>query len=346
MLQSVLFTHTDLDGAGCDVIFRLSQWNKKPTDYKAYHCNYKNIDEKIQKSIDKGEIEPDYTNIYIADIVPSRELLYHLVEKYNNVFLWDHHPSNEDISEKIPTHCCIMVRDMNGVKQCGASLMYKYFQNQAMLNPLDLKTRKFQPGYMAAEHLRIFVDTIRSWDIWEWKETNNPIPQKLNTLLHLYGIDLFVSKFTQAFLINAFRKDSIQLINRNEMIFVNAKLKADRKRIDAVKVSDCEIATLNGYVTALYFVDNLPLTELASNFLARNENIDIFAGINIPLGSVEFRTIKDIDLSVIAKRCGEYWKTKGGGLKQASGAMLPKVFKTNTIQRVKTLIDPEQFADE
>ena len=63
-----LFTHTDLDGIGCAILAYLA-FGKENVDVE--YCNYDDIDDKVEKFMEDGDLYRSYNQIFITDISVS-----------------------------------------------------------------------------------------------------------------------------------------------------------------------------------------------------------------------------------------------------------------------------------
>ncbi|GEK57165.1 hypothetical protein CHL76_02400 [Marinococcus halophilus] len=95
--NGIMFTHTDLDGVGCGVLYK----SGITTSNQVYFCNYGDVDDVIQNKIKylraTGVERPQ---IIISDLGISEETAK-MVDSYEGERLMlDHHKTNEWIAEK------------------------------------------------------------------------------------------------------------------------------------------------------------------------------------------------------------------------------------------------------
>ena len=305
MLKTILFTHDDLDGAGCRIVYELAHHHlEKGKDYMVFNCPNNGADNAVMDCIEKGLIDKN-TEICFGDIVASRETLEHLVNNYSMPKIWDHHRTNFFTTWVVPEAVIVPENDF-GVMQSGTSLMYQHF---SLVNELNVKNEKL---------LDKLIDTIRSYDTFEWKETNNLDAKKLNILFSLLGMEVFCNEYIAR--VNS-DDTSDDIITDGDIKFVNAKIDYEQRIIDGVTPDDVYRVSVNGLKTAFILGGmGVNVSELAHQFLTKYpDDFDMFASFNLWRGGeFQFRTIKD-DLDIgkdVAALIG------GGGHPKAAGAPL------------------------
>lgn len=278
-----LITHTDLDGVGCEILGKIAF--KDNVDVS--RCNYNDINELVLKTILEHE---NYEKIIITDISVNEIVANRLNYISNKVKLLDHHPSAlflNDYSFATVEEIC------DKGKTCGTQLLYDYLGN-------SLKT----------DRLNYFVENVRRYDTWEWKDKyQDETPKRINDLLYIMGKDKFVDLV-------------INKIKNNEDLFddtVNMILELRQNEINEyIKNKDKLLITHNilGYKAGVVFADNF-ISELGNKLSEMHPELDFIAMINQE--TISYRTVKeDINLTEIAKHFG------GGGHPKASGSQINK----------------------
>lgn len=320
MLKEILLTHNDMDGAGCRIVFELAHVGmSKGYDYDVLNCANGNIDEISKDTIERPDIDTN-TEIYYADISPSKDVLEMLISKGFKVKIFDHHATNVTLLDICPSWVIRVTNDL-GELCCGTSLLYQYYSALAVsslvTNPSKNHYMYFRDDY-GTKLLANFVECIRLYDTWEWKRLNMVEAKDLHTLYFLLGMDRFCNRFINRII----DKEGDNVILDTDWEFINAKGDYERKIIDEfIEIPGSIIDTdIQGYRTALTIgTRGASISELASRFLSAKPEFDLF--INLSIGSnpkfFSIRTIKDyIDVSEFAKNLG------GGGHVSASGAPL------------------------
>lgn len=307
-IRQVLFTHDDLDGAGCRVLFELA--NRSTNDWKVYNCSNSNLDETVTRSLESGELSKNCV-IMFGDICPGREVLQKVKDFTDRLHIYDHHRTNFWVTHEWPEARIIPENEL-GTMQSGTSIMYQAFCEMATI--VSDAPSVFKSGYHNASLLWKFVDTVRAYDTFEFKQTGNMEAKRLQVLFQLLGMENFCKRYIT--LING--EISNTLINDHDMEFVSAKINAEQERIDTFGLADIIDCNVRGHRTAFVLgTFGMNFSELAYQFLNKFKQYDIFAGFSFADGGVfSFRTIKeDLDLgSEIAAPIG------GGGHPPAAGA--------------------------
>ena len=172
-----LFTHTDLDGIGCAILAQLV-FGKENINIS--YCGYDSIDNKVKEFISKDEFE----KCFITDISISDELAKEIDERFDNIYLLDHHPTAIDLNKY---EWCNVKIEENGIKTCGTELFYNYLVDNDILYPSILSLD-------AIININKFVDTVRDYDTWRWESLGDEgiISKKLNDLFKIYGKEEFI----------------------------------------------------------------------------------------------------------------------------------------------------------
>lgn len=319
MLKTILFHHDDLDGIGCLIVFALAHRHLGDNEVQTVMVSNKNVDDKVREVLTAGIIDLN-TVIVFTDICPGKELLETLIPKFPKLYLIDHHKTNLYTKELLST--AIIIPEIEGKLESGTSLTYHFYSEIAQRDPGDPRGLFFKNHFNLVDE---FVDTVRSYDTYEWKETNNILAKKLQTLFHLLGAQRFAAKYIGRFenLLNVRPEDDGMLISHEDLFFVEAKMEQEQRLIDSITIDDVVVVDIKGYKTAVrYSSGGMNISELSHQFLSRYPEIDVFLGISIIGGDISFRCIRD-DLdtgALMAKPMG------GGGHPKASGCPIPEEF--------------------
>lgn len=311
MLQKVLFTHDDLDGAGCRVLFDLVYGQKllKGDQYDVINCSNENVSQMVRDTLAKDVIGR-HTLVFFGDIVCDRETLNILQNKYGcTVIILDHHRSNFWVEHEIkfPGVAIIAPENDIGVMQSGTSLMYQYFARELPI------THPFISQSLA-KYINEFVNTIRSYDTFEFKTIPNKLAERFQILFGMLGMERFCEIYLDRYLENP----EGELIPPMANIFIDARLENEKRVIDRFTVDDVIVANIRGLQTAVLVKNpGARISELAFQFLSKHPELDMMASFSlVEGGGFQFRTVKDdVDTrAVVAEKIG------GGGHPKASGA--------------------------
>jgi len=163
MKKRILITHTDLDGAGCAILFK-----KYYPDIEVQYHDYKTIEEISEKLLKEKD---DYEKIYFADITPVEEIGKEML-KDDKFVLIDHHK----------TRTYLEGTKYFDTNYCGTLLSYKYLLNEYCSDKDMIVTN--------------FVGLIDAWDCWKLDSPYRKDGENLNLLFGYYGMEIFVRLFS------------------------------------------------------------------------------------------------------------------------------------------------------
>ena len=184
MSKIKLFTHTDLDGIGCAILAYLA-FERENVDVE--YCDYDDVDGKIREFYLCGNPE-EYDAIYITDISVDEEVaaeIDSLVASGQKWRLFDHHATALWLNEY--TWCEVIVEDPKyGFKTCGTELFCQH-----LIETGYFKGIKFE----AAKNRDLFVQIVRNYDTWRWKELGEEgfVCKQVNDLFYIYGREEFIN---------------------------------------------------------------------------------------------------------------------------------------------------------
>ena len=299
-----LFTHTDLDGVSCEILGKIAFGE----DIDVVRCNYGDIDAKVEEFINGAE---EYDKLFITDISVNKEIADKLLSVSDKVILLDHHKTALWLNEY--PYALVQVEDESVGKMCGAYLFYEYL-------------KKNHKEFDDTPALKLFIDYVRMYDTWEWKEKyDNIIPKRLNDLMYMDGPNEFIDKMVYRLENNLFILDDTDLMKLQiEQTYINSYI---AQKNETLMVND---DLFPGYTVGITFADKY-ISELGNKLCELHPELDFVVLINMSTLTVSYRTVKDnLDLSDIAKGFG------GGGHPKASGSrfdasivndMLNNIFK-------------------
>lgn len=300
-----VFSHTDLDGIGCGIVAKLAF----PTADVTY-CGYHNIDEKVIAFIEKGEYK-EFDQVFITDISLKEEA----VSKINALYeagtgtrfkLLDHHATAMPLNDN---HWVFV--NPNGIngKNSGTNMLFEYLVMNGFF-----KTRIYYDA------IQVFVEKIRRYDTWEWKELyDDSEASSLNDLFWLYGINKFESTF-----VSRLKNLDICIVKSGSWVgmFDNADkavLNVDYdKKVSYINRKDKQLISgrLLGKDVGFVFAEQY-ISELGNELSERHPELDFIAILDLGNKKVSYRTVKDVDLGKdVASHFG------GGGHPKASGSQI------------------------
>lgn len=311
-MKVLLFTHEqDIDGLGCAALAEESI-----IEYDLVLCKTFELDEKIKAYLSSGNMS-EYDKIIVTDLCPKKETLELIManDELSHVFqVLDHHKTAEEFN----CYPFVKVASENGtVKESGTSLFYKYLKENNLL--------------VASTVIDEFVELTRQYDTWVWHKNKNFLARKLHIIFETQGIEYYLAMVKR--IITSY--DRVVLDKEAE----NIVAEFDKRLFDEinamlgrmiVEVLNIEGSTFRvGYIKSLYKYRN----DVADVIKGDNKNdIDAVGMIIEDRNSVSYRSVKGIDVSVIA--------TYFGGSGHRESASNPK--NNEEFQRILNLLSNEE----
>ena len=288
-----LFTHNDLDGVSCAIIAILA-FGKENVDIN--YCDYTNINEQVKSFINSDKVE-QYENIFITDISITEEIAKEIDNKHLPIALLDHHESSKVLNQF--NWAISKEKNSNGINTCGTELFFNWL--------LEHDCMKYNTN------IRHYVEAVRDYDTYRFKNENNMYPKQLNDIFHIVGYDEFI-------------EDIIKLLEANLSVDIEANptwkilLNIEQKKINS-DIDSCEknmsIGTLEyssdesytyGFVIATNYI-----SEIGNELNKKHPELDLI--IILGRNSLSYRTIhKNVRCDLIAKKFG------GGGHPMSAGS--------------------------
>lgn len=287
-----MFTHTDLDGVGCAILAYLT-FGRENVDVE--YCDYKDVDEKIEKSIKEEKLLQNYRHVYITDISVS-EKIADLID-FNDILndkvkLFDHHSTAEWLNKYEWCTVSKFAPDVDRQLTSGTELFYLYLQEHRVFVSKGI--------ILMYENIAEFVRIVRDYDTWRWprlSEKEGVVCKKLNDLFCIYGRDDFIDWVMErvTFCNHKFPlfeiDDLVALIQRQKEIdiYVEEKNKTLLERCDEA-----------GHVYGAVFADRY-FSELGNRLSEMHPEWDYIAIVDLSEGKIHFRTVHDdVDLGELA----------------------------------------------
>ena len=302
-----LFTHTDLDGVGCAVLAKLFFADEPCITY----CDYGDIDYEVKTLLDNVEILQSEDKIFITDISVSKELAKRIEASSLKceIKLFDHHATAEPLNEF--SWCKVRATDEEDHDlTCGTKMFYDHLVHQY--------------GDLYKNSLCDFVDFVRQWDTWTWKNTGERgrAAKYMNDLLDIRGKYDFINHF-----VHQFQTKGYCYYDEIDKMLLEIRQKEIQEYIHE-KSQQMQNAHWGEYNVGIVFADRF-ISELGNQLCELYPEIDFVAIIDIANQKVSYRTISDdINLGVFAQRYG------GGGHPKAAGSQFTEDVLKETIEKI------------
>lgn len=286
--KAIVFSHNDLDGAGCVILGKLA------FNTCAYRVNnYNNIDKKICDFLDNEALKSQnsYDYLFITDISVNDDTINKLNEsRYRNSYiLLDHHDTRTEIHNG--DNIFVIVNDSEGKPNSGTNLFAEFIEHNF--------------GFKFNQSTNFFVDMVRCWDTWLWKEMDIFTPVELN---HLFGHLKFI-EFVKNFC-SKLEDNSFGLFSDREREIIQKIVDDIQYYFDTMKT----YISFEDEYTIGYCVAEDYTSYIADMYLDKNKNVDFLIILNLKKGLGSIRTQKEnIHVGKIAEKLG------GGGHEKASG---------------------------
>ncbi|MED3976159.1 hypothetical protein P4639_22435 [Priestia megaterium] len=316
-----LFTHIDLDGIGCEVVGRLAFKNISVERVR----NPQHASEKVEAFIrELGHFH--YDKIFITDISVNKETADYingLIEDQREKFvLLDHH-ATANFLNKYPW-ANVSVEGKLG-KNSGTNMFFECLVGMGFFH-----------GAIYKDAMTCFVEKIRRYDTWEWKEIYNDLEaSKLNDLFWLLGADVFTEKFTRKFTTGEFFsiRDGawVEMFNSGDLTVLSVD-KAKKESYIKRKGKQMNEINLLGNKVGVVFAEQY-VSELGNELSENNRHLKYIAIIDMGNRKVSLRTVHDdIDLGKdVASHFG------GGGHPKASGFQFDDSIANHSISMILNL---------
>ena len=262
-------------------------------DFKYILADIDEVDKFVMDNIDE--------EIIVVDLNISEETADYILNNNKNVLVFDHHLSNKDMN-KYPF---IKVIDIDGIKQSGTTLYYKFL------------LEKYNNDLLNKDVTKKLVEHVRTMDTYDFSITSKEEANNIVVLFKIYGRELFIDKFYNV-IINSNELYSKEDLNLIELENLRIKRYIEEKEI-------IEISLDNKKVGVVFAERNV--SELGNYLVNKYDYLDYVILINVDK-SISYRGNNKVDLSVVAK------KYNGGGHFNASGSPIPIDLKEKIIKEI------------
>ncbi|MDR0423178.1 MAG: hypothetical protein LBH46_01160 [Rickettsiales bacterium] len=260
--KNILFTHIDLDGAGCALLFKTFMQFEE-----VFYINH-GLDNKVDKDIIKilsKRQDLKQVNVFISDISPSLDETYKwLIKNCNTLKILDHHKTQEEFALKYAKNF------IYSPAMCGTMLVKGYLQEAELYNELSNKFIK-DWDYL--------TELINDNDLWL---NEHVFSKDLDKLFSFLGLTRFVEIFTDR---------PFMLYRYNDIIDI---LKEMEERYVEKAIQDKQQCFYGDYVYAERYKNEI------CNQLAEVNESGIGIAISMRSKNISLRSREDVDVSKIA----------------------------------------------
>ena len=284
-MKVLLFTHSqDIDGMGCAVL-----GHQAFTDITVVPTKTFEITSNVKAYIDDNRIA-SYDLVFVTDLCIKEPVLKEIEENEtlkSKIIILDHHKT--EIEEGNDKYDFVYITvEKNGRKESGTSLFYNY-----LLEKRYLKATTF---------LEELVEWTRQYDVWDWKKENNEKARYLHILFELLGYKKYVEIMNQKV-----KTEEHLTFSEEEMNLIHDFLKKVKEDIETC-LKEMKVVVLNikgcdykvGYLKCPYKYRN-DVNEIA---IKNGYDIDLVGMIVTEVGSVSYRQVKNVDVSIVATYFG------------------------------------------
>lgn len=295
-----LFSHTDLDGYGCNIVIKalVSQ-----STVIATNMNYEENNEIVKNYILSGEYK-NYRCTFITDISVNEEVA-ELIDKTKDLrlVLLDHHPTAEWLNKYDWANVCV---NNCFEKTSGTELLFNFL----------VSSDGCVEDWNYFREIHDFVKQVKRYDTWLWKEKyNDDTPKKLNDLFYILGYDKFYSSLKENNFNVKFLIHDYSYLLENQQKKIDKYIEKKNKEIIGCPIRDYNV----GVVFA-----NQYQSELGNRLSELNPQYDLIAMIGE--NTISYRTTKE------NINCGKFAKLfEGGGHPKTAGSEINEEQKNKII---------------
>lgn len=324
MFRTKLFTHTDMDGIGPDIILK-TIFGQDQVD--TVFCDYNSIDRKLKNFLVSADAH-NYDMLYITDLSVNEDVVdllnsYNIAYCENLIFgthsdlpllkirLFDHHATALWLNAY--SWATVSEFDAFGNKTSATELIYNYLLNE-------------YPIYASHVNLEQIVYDINMYDSWRWAtDFTEPYLQskKLNDLFHLLGRHTFSEELRLGKYV-----DDFSLLLDVERRRIERLLQDKRKTIRYSKLIDTK-----GFERSFgYVFSESNHSELGNELCKEHPNLDFIAIFNVSKNNVSLRSIRSEDDLHLGLDVASMFN--GGGHGPSAGCDLTGVFKDLVLEHL------------
>ncbi|WP_101514320.1 DHH family phosphoesterase [Clostridium botulinum] len=269
-----------------------------------------------------GAEKNEYDKIFITDISVNEKIAtiikqYYTDETYNpDIQLLDHHPTALELNKYDWAKVQINLNDKE--KTSGTRMFYDYLKENRYLDSHAVVYNQYT-------NIETFVEIVRKYDIWQWKEENYLIPKQWNDLFYIMGREDFIESIL-------YRLTHYDIFGFSD--FDLQLLKYKQREIDNyIKSKDKELIVKDilGYKAGIIFGEQYH-SEVGNRLSETHPELDFIVIINMSK-AISYRNIGNkVDLG---KDVAEIFE--GGGHPNAAGSPISDEFRNKVINEIFNL---------
>lgn len=290
----MLFTHTDLDGAMCAVLYKIAFGINAPVRYLGYDTLAEEILDYLHGRLKTPSEDDRPFSIHITDLSPQgprQEEVIHLIDssiasRRLKANLFDHHVTSLPLRKKSWVQ--------HNLDACGAKVYYEWL---------------LEERYLGHENkaLRELVELTDLRDRWVAGDPSFERAKELNALFQFFGLETFVLECWKTL------PDDVMDVHRTIISTVRAQeQRAIRETIEKnppIRFRDAQ----GNYVDLIVVSGGVNVSEVCAQLL-QDASVDYVAAILPGVDTISLRSRSDgPDVSKIAQA------HNGGGHPHAAG---------------------------
>jgi oligoribonuclease NrnB/cAMP/cGMP phosphodiesterase (DHH superfamily) len=195
--KNILFTHIDLDGAGCAVLFK--SFMQFEYVYYINHGPENKVDRDIKKILYRCQ-DLSKVNVFISDISPSLDETYrYILNNCSSLQILDHHETQVEFAKKYKKNF------IYSTDKCGTLLVKQYLSAWGLWESSFIKDWDY------------FVELVNDIDLWTLKHV---FSKDLDRLFSFMGLTRFVENFTSRPYMLYRYNDIIEILKDNEKNYI------------------------------------------------------------------------------------------------------------------------------
>ena len=303
-----MFTHDDLDGVGCGIIFKAKFGLDAPVSY----CSYSTFNNRIAEYLTNMEAKGKVGSLMVTDASISPQtaaLLDAYVARGGQVVLLDHHSNGAPDADGLPYLTWVNAKPWAHVdgSRCGTKLAYDYLQ----------------PGVSWSA----FTDLVQDYDVSGWiskvpgeKASPSAQAKELNQLRYLIGKETFAARFAA--------DPSVEFNPGERLILDLDKQALENYRVAVERTAMILEPNALGQRFAVAFCDRYT-TDIA-HMMMEDLKLDGVVLVDVQHRKISLRSREGVNVGQVAARLGGGGHAPAAGMTMESPEIAPIVAVLNS----------------